>query len=125
MKTPAEFNANPTAKGLKQCGGSSLPPLPANCNVHTDGKLYCQNSANAAMYGATTLGSAVVNRLRSTSSWFTCWGTGQLRTPAETRRGTSRWATTTASWGWVPAVSLSTASTFDANPTAYGLPHCS
>lgn len=122
VKTSAEFNSNPSAHGLAQCA-PSLPPLPANCNVHSDGKLYCKNGANAAMYGGATTGSAIVNRLRSTSSWFTCWAAGQLHAG-----GNTTWYFTigddNGNWGWVPAVSLSTPSTFDANPSAYGLAHC-
>jgi Domain of unknown function (DUF1906) len=122
LSTTSAFDANPTAHGLKQCA-APLPPLPANCNVHSDGKLYCANKAPSAMYSATNTGSAVVNHLRSTSSWFDCWGTGALHAG-----GNTTWYHTlgddNGNWGWLPGVDLSTPSTFDANPSAYGFKHC-
>jgi hypothetical protein len=122
LDTSSSFDANPSAQGLAECA-PSLPPLPSNCNVHSDGKLYCVNASGAAMYASANFSSSVVNHLRTTDSWFTCWGTGQLH-PG----GNTTWYYTlgddTGSWGWVPAVDLDTPSSFDANPSAYGLPHC-
>jgi hypothetical protein len=123
LKTTDSFDANPTAQGLKQCAAPAPPPLPANCDVHSDGKLYCVNKADSAMYSATNYGSSVVNHLETTSSWFTCWGTGELHAG-----GNHTWYYTegddNSHWGWVPAVDLSTASSFDANPSVYGLKSC-
>jgi hypothetical protein len=120
LKTSDTFDANPSAHGLKQC---ALPALPSNCNVHADGKLYCVNTAHAAMYKSTNTGSGVVNHLETTNSWFKCWGTGALHSG-----GNTTWYFTlgddNGNWGWVPAVDLSTPNSFDANPSAYGLAHC-
>ncbi|MFT3764458.1 MAG: DUF1906 domain-containing protein [Minicystis sp.] len=122
LHTSDSFDADPSAHGLKQCAAPK-PPLPANCNVHSDGKLHCVNTAHAAMYKATNDASGVVNHLETTNSWFKCWGTGQKHAG-----GNTTWYYTlgddNAKWGWVPAVNLSTPSTFDADPSAYGLPHC-
>jgi hypothetical protein len=121
LSTTSAFDANPSAHGLKQC--ASLPPLPANCNVHSDGKLYCANTAHSAMHKSSTAESTVVNHLETTNSWFKCWGTGELHAG-----GNHTWYYTlgddNGNWGWVPAVDLSTPSSFDANPGAYGLPSC-
>jgi hypothetical protein len=107
-------------------GGGQPPPPPSDdpsCDVHSDGKLYCGNSADAAMYGAPYFSSGVVNTLRSTNSWFTCWGTGD-----EHPGGNTTWYYTLGddndNWGWVPGADLDTSSDFDANPSAHGLPHC-
>jgi hypothetical protein len=105
-------------------GGGDPPPPPDDaCTVHSDHKLYCDNRADAAIYAAPTPASAVVNHLRTTFSWFDCWGTGTLHAG-----GNTTWYHTlgddTPSWGWVPAVDLQTTSAFDANPTAGGLQRC-
>ena len=34
----------------------TLPPLPADCDLHSDGKLHCDNTADAAMYKSTNYG---------------------------------------------------------------------
>jgi hypothetical protein len=92
------------------------------CSVHADGKLYCANRVSP-MHAATNAGSPVVNTLRSTSSWFDCWGTGERHAG-----GNSTWYHTlgddNGNWGWVPGVALSTPDSFDANPGAHGLKHC-
>ena len=122
LQTSDGFDANPSAQGLKQCA-APLPPLPASCDVHSDGKLHCVNKAHAAMYASPHLGSGVVNHLETTASWFKCWGTGDLHAG-----GNTTWYYTLGDdnthWGWAPAVELSTPSSFDADPGAYGLPHC-
>jgi hypothetical protein len=121
LHTSSSFDANPSAHGLKQC--STPKPLPANCDMHSDGKLHCVNSAHAAMYKSTNFSSGVVNHLETTNSWFKCWGTGALHAG-----GNHTWYYTlgddNGNWGWVPAVDLDTPSSFDANPNVYGLPHC-
>jgi Phage tail lysozyme len=102
------------------------PPPPQddpNCDVHSDGKLYCGNSADAAMYASDNFSSGVVNTLRSTDSWFTCWGTGEQHAG-----GNTTWYYTLGddndNWGWIPAVDLNTTSDFDADPSAHGLARC-
>ncbi len=129
LGTSSDFDANPTAQGLPQCDGQQQPPPPPppsddpNCDVHSDGKLYCGNSADASMYASASSSSGVVNTLRSTNSWFTCWGTGD-----EHAGGNTTWYYTlgddNGNWGWVPAVDLDTSSDFDANPAAHGLAKC-
>jgi Domain of unknown function (DUF1906) len=122
LQTTDSFDADPTAHGLKACA-ATLPPLPANCDVHSDAKLHCVNDADSAMYKSSNFGSGVVNHLETTNSWFECWGTGELHSG-----GNTTWYYTlgdaNGNWGWVPAVDLSTPSSFDANPSAYGLAHC-
>ena len=122
LETTSSFDANPTAHGLTQCQ-PSLPALPASCNVRSDGKLHCTNDAHTALYSSATNQSSIVNHLETTSSWFSCWGTGQLHAG-----GNTTWYYTegddNSKWGWAPAVHLDTASSFDADPSAYGLAHC-
>jgi surface antigen len=103
-------------------GGGVPGPVAGDCSVHADHKLYC-NQTDGAMHGNPTSGSPVVNRLRTAYSWFDCWGTGDLHAG-----GNTTWYHTlgddNGNWGWVPGVALSTPDSFDANPTAQGLPHC-
>ncbi|HEY4119804.1 MAG TPA: glycoside hydrolase domain-containing protein [Byssovorax sp.] len=106
--------------------GSASPPPPSQtsaCSVHSDGRLYCTDTAGSAMYADPTTSSAVVDHLETTNSWFQCWGTGQLHSG-----GNTTWYYTQGddegAWGWVPAADLDTTSAFDANPTAAGLAAC-
>ncbi len=132
LETPDTFDANPSGQGLAQCSGAPPPaPAPAppprssdpGCSVHDDGRLYCTNAADSTMYAAPSFGSAAVNTLRSSSSWFDCWGTGDLHAG-----GNTTWYHTlgddNGNWGWVPAVDLSTPDSLDADPSAQGLARC-
>ncbi|HET9621039.1 MAG TPA: phage tail tip lysozyme [Kofleriaceae bacterium] len=95
----------------------------SGCSVHSDSKLYCTNTAGAAMRATPTNNGTIVNHLRTTFSFFECWGTGDLHAG-----GNHTWYRTigddNANRGWIPAVDLNTTSAFDANPSAQGLPHC-
>ena len=99
-------------------GAAALP-----CVVKSDARLYCSNSPAAPMHATATSESAVVNTLRSTYSWFTCWTRGELHAG-----GNTTWYYTigddNGDWGFVPAVALQTTSAFDADPSAHGLPSC-
>jgi hypothetical protein len=101
-------------------GGGGGDP---SCDVHADGKLYCGNTPGASIYSATNAESGVVDHLESNPSWFDCWATGELHAG-----GNTTWYHTqgddNGDWGFVPAVDLNTASSFDANPSAQGLPAC-
>ncbi|CAN5475867.1 hypothetical protein BH09MYX1_BH09MYX1_26340 [soil metagenome] len=105
--------------------GASSPPIQptSSCSVHSDGKLYCNNTRGAAMYSSASYGGSVVNHLRTSPSWFECWSTGQLH-----GGGNTTWYRTigddNGSRGFIPAVNLDTTSSFDANPSAHGLKHC-
>ena len=93
------------------------------CSVHNDHFLWCDNTAGAAMRSTPHLNATVVNHLRTSFSFFECWGTGDLHAG-----GNTTWYFTigddNSNLGWVPAVDLSTTSAFDSNPSAHGLPHC-
>lgn len=113
--TPIRFVTSP--------GGWRSDPIGVDCSVHADGRLYCTNTAGAAMRSAPQLAAPIVNRLRTTYSWFTCWGTGEMHAG-----GNTTWYRTigddNASAGWIPAVDLATTKEFDADPSARGLPKC-
>jgi hypothetical protein len=104
-------------EALSAFGGS------AGCTVHSDGRLFCNNTPGAAMRATPRLSSAVVNHLRTSFSFFECWGTGDLHAG-----GNTTWYRTigddNSNRGWIPAVDLSTTSAFDSNPTAHGLARC-
>ena len=105
-------------------GGGGAAPPPNGCTVHGDDhKLYCANTVNAALHAQPTNGSAVVNHLATTYSWFDCWETGDLHAG-----GNTTWYHTVGddnpSSGWAPAVDLQTPNAFDANPSASGLQRC-
>jgi uncharacterized protein YvpB len=113
--TPIRFENSPA--------GWRSAPIGIDCSVHADGKLYCTNTPGAAMHAAMTASSATVNHLRTTYSWFECWGTGEHHAG-----GNTTWYRTTGddnpSKGWIPAVDLSTQPDFDGDPSARGLAKC-
>lgn len=98
-------------------------PGGGECGVRQDGKLHCANRANTPLRAAPNAGAPVVDTLRTTNSWFSCWTTGEMHAG-----GNTTWYATigddTGKQGFLPAVSTSTASDFDANPTAKGLKRC-
>ncbi|WP_394835950.1 M23 family metallopeptidase [Pendulispora rubella] len=103
----------------KNCGGGG-----GACSVHSDDqKLYCANTSGANMRSTPRNGGTIVNHLRTSYSWFTCWGTGDKHAG-----GNTTWYYTqgddNANFGWVAAVDLSTTSEFDSNPSAHGLKKC-
>lgn len=96
-----------------------------SCGV-SGGVLWCNNAAGAPLRDKPSIDeppSQVVNHLRTTYSWFTCWSAGQYNDG-----GTDTWYFTegddNANWGWVAANYLYTTYDFDLNPSAYGLPRC-
>lgn len=93
------------------------------CSVQADAKLHCRNKAAAPLRAAPTNGSAIVNRLRTTNSWFDCWTTGDRHAG-----GNTTWYHTigddNGNAGFVAAVDLSTPDTLDANPSAAPLAKC-
>jgi beta-lactamase class A len=113
--------AKDTADPFSACGAPAKGENPS-CSVHGDGRLYCSNGP-APMYAGPHFGDAVVDHLRTTESWFACWGRGDLH-----EGGNTTWYRTigddTGQWGWVPASYLQTSSAFDADPSAHGLAAC-
>lgn len=110
------------AVSYQNCGYPKAAPG-GRCSVREDSKLHCDNAANTPMFAGPSSSSEVVNHLRSSFSWFQCWGTGELHAG-----GNTTWYRTLGdanpTTGWVPAVRLKTQGSFDANPSADGLPHC-
>jgi serine/threonine-protein kinase len=93
------------------------------CGVRDhDGKLFCANTPNAALYSRPSLGSPITNHLRTSMSWFTCWVKG------DRYRGGAVWYYTvgddSSTWGWVPGTELMTPPGFDADPSEQGLRYC-
>lgn len=126
LSTTSAFDANPTAHGLPQCGSPPPPPPPPpdpSCSVHADGRLWCNNAAGSPIHTSATGGSTVVDHLRTTTSWFDCWTTGEMHAG-----GNTTWYHTEGDdagrWGFVPAVDLMTPNAFDADPAARGLRRC-
>jgi hypothetical protein len=64
-----------------------------------------------------------VNVLRSSYSWFDCWGTGESHAG-----GNNTWYYTVgddnAVRGWIPGVDINTPDTFDEDPAALGFAPC-
>jgi hypothetical protein len=118
------FGAALLAAGTLVAGTGSAQA--ADCSVHSDKKLWCTNAAGAPLQSSPSWAnpaSTTVNHLRTTYSWFKCWSTGERHSG-----GNYTWYYTqgddNSNWGWVAANYLNTTSTFDANPSAYGLPRC-
>lgn len=93
------------------------------CDVRDDGKLHCTNRADAPLRAEPNSTAAIVNTLRTTKSYFECWGPGEPHAG-----GNSTWYYTlgedTPAYGWLPGVMLNTPDEFDADPSAYGLRRC-
>jgi hypothetical protein len=120
----SDAGAMPDVLRPRDGGSPILPDGAYDCSVHADDKLlWCRNTANADMHQDPMNASPVINHLRTTFSWFGCWGVGDLHAG-----GNTTWYRTegddNTSYGWVAAFDLSTDSTFDANPSAYGLAKC-
>ena len=118
-KTPAR-TASPSARRPRR----PLPALPSNCNVHSGRQALLREQPGPRCMGPTTTRAESSITSRTTTSWFTCWGTGQLHAG-----GNTTWYYTQGDdnghWGWVPAVDLETPSSF-ATPTRArtALPRC-
>jgi hypothetical protein len=100
----------------------NVPEPSLGCVIYTDGKLYCSNAA-APMHASPSAASEVVNNLRTTYSWFDCWGTGERHAG-----GNNTWYYTVGddsdSRGWIPGVAVNTPDMFDEDPTAVGFAAC-
>jgi len=110
--------------GTKECivyPGAPDPSL--GCAIYSDGKLYCSDTAGSAMRSAPMAAADVVDTLRTSYSWFTCWGTGELHSG-----GNTTWYYTQGDdnghWGWLPGVNVNTPDPFDADPASFGLAVC-
>ncbi len=94
-----------------------------NCGVHNDDhRLYCSNRVTP-VYEHPWSSSTVVDTLRSTSSWFSCWFAGEAHSG-----GNTTWYWTQGddhgAWGFVPASALDTPGNFDTTASQQGLPQC-
>jgi hypothetical protein len=95
----------------------------ADCSVHiSDRRLWCTNDAPVVTRYDALNDAPVSGQLLTSYSWFDCWVTGQRHSG-----GNTTWYHTTPDWGdpgYVAAAYVHTPSSFDANPSAYGLRHC-
>jgi murein DD-endopeptidase MepM/ murein hydrolase activator NlpD len=93
------------------------------CGVRDDGRLWCDNRAAAPVRADKSPSAAQVDVLRTTYSWFSCFGFGQRH-----HGGNDTWYFTigddSGSWGWVAAGDVQTTSELDADPAAHGLRAC-
>lgn len=106
--------------------GTATVANAAECGVRTsDHRLHCGNYGGVDIMSRASYDPPSVYRdtLQTTFSWFDCWTTGDLHDG-----GNRTWYHTQGdihlAFGYVPAAVVFTSSTFDANPTAYGLRHC-
>jgi hypothetical protein len=96
----------------------------ARCGV-SGGKLWCTNRVSPVYDKPSTIlpPSTQIDTLRTTYSYFLCWSEGQYH-----QGGNDTWYKTVGDdhgrTGWVPAYKLDTTSTFDSNPSNYGLSKC-
>ncbi|HKA88218.1 MAG TPA: hypothetical protein VKE22_11145 [Haliangiales bacterium] len=108
----------------RQCIVAPGAPQPSlGCVIYTDGMLYCGNASGSQMRSAPRASAPVVDTLRTSYSWFICWGTGELHAG-----GNTTWYYTEGDdagrRGWLPAVNLDTPGPFNADPAAYGFAGC-
>jgi hypothetical protein len=95
----------------------------AGCGVRSDGRLYCGNRAPVPVRRFKYPSAEPVNWLRTTYSWFDCFGRGDIH-----HGGNDTWYLTQGDdgiyWGWVAAGDVYTSSEFDAHPDRFGLEEC-
>lgn len=94
------------------------------CGVRSDRLLHCQNFAPQPLRSIPQItDSWQVDTLRTTYSWFLCWGEGELHAG-----GNHTWYQTVGddrgATGWVPAAVVRTTAAFDSNPSYYGMRAC-
>jgi hypothetical protein len=121
----AAADASPAATpDAADAADAALPDDGAACAVRPDGKLRCTNRQDAPLHALPQESSAVVNTLRTTTSYFLCWGAGERHAG-----GNTTWYYTIGddnpNLGWTPGVMLNTPDMFDVNPSAFGLRNCS
>ncbi|MEU1520359.1 hypothetical protein ABZ490_51115 [Streptomyces sp. NPDC005811] len=109
-----------------QAGPAAPAAAAAECGVRPqDGRLWCGNHGDAPTRLEPFHESPFNGLLKSTFSYFTCWSTGGLH-----GGGNTTWYRTVPDWisegreGYVPADWVFTPSSFDADPSRYGLRHC-
>src|SRR5262249_20194096 len=69
----------------RQCIVAPGAPQPSlGCVIYTDGMLYCGNASGSQMRSAPRASAPVVDTLRTSYSWFICWGTGELHAGGNT-----------------------------------------
>lgn len=121
----ADASSAPLEDAVAEPEAAPKPDVDASaCGVQGDGRLYCTNEVDSPIRAEPNASAPIVNTLRTTSSYFLCWGAGELHAG-----GNTTWYYTVGddnpNLGWVPAVLLSTSDAFDANPSAFGLRNCS
>ncbi|WDN56652.1 hypothetical protein [Streptomyces clavuligerus] len=112
----------PVAQAAPSAGSQSAVPA-AECGVRAqDRRLWCGNHADLPTRLRPYHESPIRGLLTSTFSWFDCWSYG-----GQHGGGNATWYHTTPDHGepgWVPADWVFTHSSFDANPSAFGLRNC-
>jgi hypothetical protein len=106
--------------------GSDTPPDTSGppCAVKaTDTRMYCTNKVPAKIRATPANAAAIVDELRTSYSWFSCWKVGEKHAG-----GNTTWYYTlgdsTGKWGYVAAVDLITPAGFNDNPSAHGVVKC-
>ncbi|MGX1268386.1 hypothetical protein [Streptomyces phaeoluteigriseus] len=116
----------PSARAATSGQAATSVAAAAECGVRAhDGRLWCGNRGSAPTRAEPFHESPITGLLQSTFSYFTCWSPGGLH-----GGGNTTWYRTVPDWssdgreGYVPADWVFTPSTFDADPSRYGLPRC-
>lgn len=93
------------------------------CAVRSDQRLYCTNKVPANIRSAAKNAATIVDELRTSYSWFSCWTVGERHAG-----GNTTWYYTLGDrdgkWGYVAAVDVMTPAGFATDPTARGFVKC-
>src|SRR5262249_60604708 len=91
--------------------------------IYADGSRHGGNASGSQWRRARGASAPVVDTLRTSYSWFICWGPGEPHAG-----GNTTWYYTEGDdagrRGWLPAVNLDTPGPFNADPAAYGFAGC-
>ncbi|WP_330331394.1 hypothetical protein OHS33_17715 [Streptomyces sp. NBC_00536] len=115
------------ATSVLALGTGVLAAAPAEaateCKVISGGRLSCGNTPYVDMFRWASFNAPWANTLTSNPSTFECWTKGDYHDG-----GNNTWygayGDVNSNFGMVPASVVSTSSSFDANPGAYGMRHC-
>lgn len=88
-----------------------------------DTRLYCTNRVPSNIRSAAKNAATIVDELRTSYSWFSCWTVGERHAG-----GNTTWYYTLGDrdgkWGYVAAVDLVTPMGFNDDPSAQGVVKC-
>jgi hypothetical protein len=105
-----------------------LPEKPAEingCVIHINGRFYCRNDGGAPgapLHASPSESSPVTDHLRTSYSFFLCWGTGEAQSRGNLWYYTQGDSLKTC--GWLSGDKVYPPPAFEVDPAAFGFVTC-